>query len=330
MIIKNYEIKNFINKKNIFLIYGENQGLKEDIIKELIQSYPKENIYKYNEKSIFINIEDFYSNIFSQSFFEKKKAIIINEATEKIKEEIETILEKNIKDITLILVSKILEKKSRLRNLFEKEKDLVCVPVYKDDNRTLLNIAYNFFKTKKINISTESINLIVERASEDRKNLKNELIKLENFIGERKKIDVEDLIKLTNLAENHAINKVVDLSLAKNTKQTIQVLNENIFSTDDVIILIRSFLLKSKRLLKLSKELERNGNIEQVISLTKPPIFWKDKDIIKRQMKIWTKKKLIELIQNINKVEIQLKKNTNSSINIIQDFIIEQSSKPNN
>ena len=187
MIVKNFELKNFINKKKLFLIYGENEGLKEDLILEFSKDYSKENTFNYSEKEIFLNLENFYNNIFSQSFFEKKKLIIVNNASEKIKGEIELILTKNIEDITLIFLSNILEKKSRLRNLFEKDKNLICVAVYKDDHRVLFNLANSFFKSKKIDISTESINLIIERSSEDRKHLRNELKKIDCFIGNKKK-----------------------------------------------------------------------------------------------------------------------------------------------
>jgi len=257
----------------------------------------------------------------------KSKLIIVNNATDKIRGEIELILPKNIEDVTLVFLSNILEKKSKLRNLFEKDENLICVAVYKDDHRVLFNLANSFFKSKKIDISTESINLIIERSSEDRKNLKNELKKIDCFIGNRKKIDFDDLIKLTNLSENHSINKIVDISLAKNTRKTLRVLNENIFSTEDIIIIIRSFLIKSKRLLRLTTELEKNKNIDQVISASKPPIFWKDKDVVKKQLRIWNKESTIALIQNINEVELQLKKNAGSSLNIIQNFIIEKSLK---
>ena len=327
MIVKNFDLKNFYKKKNIFLIYGENEGLKEDLILKFSNNYIKESIFKYSEKEVLLNLEDFYNNIFSQSFFEKKKLIIVNNATDKIRGEIELILPKNIEDVTLVFLSNILEKKSKLRNLFEKDENLICVAVYKDDHRVLFNLANSFFKSKKIDISTESINLIIERSSEDRKNLKNELKKIDCFIGNRKKIDFDDLIKLTNLSENHSINKIVDISLAKNTRKTLRVLNENIFSTEDIIIIIRSFLIKSKRLLRLTTELEKNKNIDQVISASKPPIFWKDKDVVKKQLRIWNKESTIALIQNINEVELQLKKNAGSSLNIIQNFIIEKSLK---
>jgi len=330
MIIKNYEIKKFINENRIFLIYGENEGLKEDIILDIESKYSKESITKYTEKEIRDNLDNFYNDILSQSFFETKKLIVINNVTDKLKNEIEIILSKNINDVSIVLISKNLEKKSKLRNFFEKDKNLICIPVYKDDHRTLLNIANTFFKQKKIIISTESLNLIIERSSEDRKNLKNELYKIESFIGDKKKINISDLEKLTNLAENHSINKMVDLSLAKNTKQTLRALNENILSTEDVIIIIRSYLIKAKRLLKLTEELEKYKDIDQVVSTFKPPVFWKDKDIVKRQMTLWTKDKVKILIKNINNIELLLKKNTNSSLNILRNFIIEQSSTSNN
>ena len=145
MIIKDFEIKKFINKKKIFLIYGVNEGLKEDLISEIFQAVPKENITKYEEKEVLNNSENFYNEILSGSFFEDQKIILINNISDKFKNEIEIIISKKINDITLILISNILEKKSKIRNLFEKEPELICIPVYKDDNRTLLNIGYSFF-----------------------------------------------------------------------------------------------------------------------------------------------------------------------------------------
>ena len=330
MIIKSFEVKKKLDGNNFFLIYGENQGLKDEIVSEISKNFEKESIFKYVEKNIFQNLDDFYNNILSSSFFVKKKLIIIDNSSDKIKSEIETILEKNINDITLILLSNILDKKSKLRTFFEKEKKTICIPVYKDDNRTLFNIAIAFFRSKKINISPESINLIVERASDDRKNLKNELIKIESFIGTNKQIDIKEIVKLTNLSENHNINKIVDLSLARSKKLTLQALNENIFSTEDIIIMVRSFLTKSKRLIKLNEEYEKNQNLDQVIALSKPPIFWKDKEIVKRQMKFWSKKNLIELIKKINSLEKKVKTNSSTALNILQDFVIEQSSKTSN
>ncbi len=329
MIVKSFEIKKHIDKK-LYLIYGENQGLIEDIISEINKNFSKESIINYNEKEVLNNIEPFYNSLFSHSFFENEKLIIINDITDKFYNKIQEILQKKINDITLILISKSLDKRSKIRSLFEKEKELICIPVYKDDTRTLLNFGYSFFKSRKINISTESINLIVERSSEDRKNLRNELEKIATFYESEKKLNLEDIIKLTNLSENYSINKIVDFSLARETKQTLRALNENIFSTEDVIIIIRTFLIKSKRLLKLTKEFEKSNNIDQTILNSKPPIFWKDKDIVKKQLKIWKHDGVKKLIENINNTELQIKKNGESSINLIKNFIIEQSIQTNN
>ena len=118
--------------------------------------------------------------------------------------------------------------------------------------------------------------------------------------------------------------------LAKNSRLTLRALNENIFSQEDNMIIIRSFLSKAKRLLKLVEDFEKTQNIDVTLSNAKPPVFWKDKDITKKQIKIWTTNKLELLIKNINHIEILIKKNTEISKNIIQDFIIELSTKANN
>ncbi len=131
MIIKTFEInKKKFDKENFFLIYGENEGHKNEIIKFLKKNFNR-NIEKFDEAQILSNNELFYEKIFNQSLFEKEKIIIVNRCSEKIYEVIESILEKNISDTRIILNANILEKKSKLRNLFEKEKELIVIPTYK-------------------------------------------------------------------------------------------------------------------------------------------------------------------------------------------------------
>ena len=330
MIIKSYEINKInLKKNNVYLLYGENEGFKNKVIDDTFKKFSK-NIYKYDEKEILNNKENFFNKILSKSFFETEKLIIILRSTDKIVNIIEEIIEKNIEDTKIILLANILEKKSKLRMLFEKNKNIVCVPFYADNFQTLNNIANTYFREKKIPISQETINILVARSRGDRLNLNNEIIKIENFTKSKKIINVDDILKLTNLAENYSVNELVDSCLAKNSKKTINILNENNYSTEDCILIIKTFLIKAKRLNKLKSQTKENENIDQLITSFKPPIFWKDKEIIKEQVKNWTLKKVENLIYKINEIELLIKKNSSNSINILFDFIITQSNKTNN
>ena len=330
MIIKSYEINKInLKKNNVYLLYGENEGFKNKVIDDTFKKFSK-NIYKYDEKEILNNKENFFNKILSKSFFETEKLIIILRSTDKIVNIIEEIIEKKIEDTKIILLANILEKKSKLRMLFEKNKNIVCVPFYADNFQTLNNIANTYFREKKIPISQETINILVARARGDRLNLNNEITKIENFTKSKKIINVDDILKLTNLAENYSVNELVDSCLAKNSKKTINILNENNYSTEDCILIIKTFLIKAKRLNKLKSQTKENENIDQLITSFKPPIFWKDKEIIKEQVKNWTLKKVENLIYKINEIELLIKKNSSNSINILFDFIITQSNKTNN
>ena len=325
MIIKSFELAKIDLKNNLFfLLYGGNEGHKKQVIEENFKKFYNENIYIYEENEIIQNEESFFSNILSQSFFEKEKLIIINRATDKILNIIEEIIEKNIKELIIVLNAGILEKKSKLRTFFEKNKKTICIPFYEDNNQTLTGIVNTFFRSNKIPISQQSINLIVQRCRGDRQNLKNELEKVKSFISDKSKIEIKDLLKLTNLAENYSVSELIDSCLAKNKKKTINILNENNYSLEDCILIIRTFLIKSKRLLKLSEMMKTKKDIDSIIASFKPPIFWKDKEIIKLQMKSWTYDNLENLIYKINETELLIKKNSNSSINILSNFIIEQ------
>ena len=331
MIIKSFELTKIDLKKNsFFLFYGENTGHKKQVIDEKFKKFFKDNIYFYEESEIIKNEENFFNEILSKSFFESEKLIIITRVTDKIKNIIEEILEKKIEGVIIILNAGTLEKKSKLRALFEKNKDTVCIPFYEDNNQTLSSIIIKFFRDNKIPISQQSINLIIQRCRGDRLNLKNELEKIQSFTKNKIKIDIKDIIKLTNLSENYSAGELIDSCLSKNKKKTINILNENNYSLDDCILIIRTFLIKSKRLLKLSEMEKNQGNIDAVIASFKPQIFWKDKEIVKIQVKNWSHFNLENLIFKINDTELLIKKNSSAAINILSDFIIEQTTIASN
>jgi len=324
MIIKSFEISK-INPSlnNLFLFYGKNEGFKNEVTKNIIKN--KNDILNYEEKEILENEDNFIENLLTKSLFDEKKIIIIKRSTDKILGIIEDLCSKKIEDIIIILNADNLEKKSKLRSFFEKDKKLVCVPFYPDNEQTLTKLAYNFFKNKKISISQANINLIINKCNGDREVLIKELTKIEYYSKNGNKISSENIIKLTNLSENHSVAELVDNCLAKNKKKIINILNENNFNNEDCILIARSFLNKSKKILQLSKEFEKNKNIELTISSAKPPIFWKDKEITKQQLNQWKPEHIKKLIYKLCEIELLIKKNLNNSIHLITDFILEQS-----
>tara|TARA_B100000700_G_scaffold302857_1_gene373723 strand:- start:2310 stop:3290 length:981 start_codon:yes stop_codon:yes gene_type:complete len=325
MIVKTFELSKKENLNNsIFLLYGVNEGFKNQIIERYFIEGFKGNIERYEENEI-LNNDDFISSLMNKSLFDNEKLIIISRLSDKILKIIEIILEKKISGIKLILNSKSLDKKSKLRNFFEKSKGLVCIPFYEDDKKTLISLANSFFQSKKILISYEAINALIDKCNGDRKNLYNELNKLSLYVGERKKINIEDVNILTNLSENFSISELIDNCLTKNSSRTAKILNENNFSTDDSIMIIRSLLSKSKRILSLKKDFPNSSSLEQNISAYKPPIFWKEKDIVKKQLQKWSIDETEKLIFKISDIELFAKKNQENSINIVSDFILDTS-----
>ena len=325
MIIKTFELnKKRFDKQDFFLIYGENEGLKKEVIENLKKNL-NGNIENYDEAQIISNSELFYEKIFNQSLFVKEKIIIINRCSEKIFDLIENILEKEISNIKIILNANILEKKSKLRNLFEKNKELITVPTYKDTSIILAEIAKKFFNNYKVSISQETINLLVSRCNGDRGHLKSELDKILIYMNDKKSINLEEIYKLTNLTENFSINELVDTSLSKHSRKTSEIINESNYKSEDSILILRTFLQKAKRLLSLYEQRNGNANFDSLINNFKPPIFWKDKPIVKRQLECWSKSQIKDLITNINKTEIFLKKNSSVSLMLIFNFIYETS-----
>ena len=329
MIIKSFEINKInFNQNKLVLFYGKNEGFKNEAINNLIKD--KDEITKYEEKEVLENINDFIESILSKSLFESEKIIIIKRVTDKILKIIDEIDAKNIEDIKIILNADNLEKKSKLRSLFEMDKKYICVPFYPDTDQTLSKLTYDFLKKKNISISPSNINLIVSKCNGDREILLNELNKIEYFSKNGKKITAENIAKLTNLIENYGISELIDNCLAKNKKKIVNILNENNFNNEDCILITRTFLNKAKKILKLSSEFQNNKNIDLTISSAKPPIFWKDKEITKQQIYKWTPENIKQLIYKLSEIELLIKKNINNSINLITDFILYQASSNTN
>ena len=323
MILKSYET----NKKNIqnyrfFLLYGDNEGLKEEL-SDIINNCFEGSKFKYEESEIIKNKDQFNNSIRNKSLFESKKIVAISRCSEKISETIYDIIEDNIKDIIIIINCGILEKKSKLRNFFEKSKISIIIPTYKDTSQSLINIATKFFNERKISLSHETINLLVNRSNGDRGNLKSELDKISNYIVDKKTISLKEIYTLTNLSENYSASELADSSLSKNKKKTIEILNENNYATEDCFLILRIFLQKIKKIINLLEIKKNERDIDKIISQYKPPIFWKDKPIIKKQMSLWTDKKLYELITKINLLEVNIKMNNSISIILMQNFIYE-------
>jgi len=321
MIIKSFEFEK-IKSKNYksILLYGVNQGLKDELIKSAILKDFSGEILKYDESEVIEKSEIILESFLNGSLFDDQKLILISRCSNKIYPFIEKFLEKEISQAMIVLNSENLDKKSKLRALYEKSKDLICVPFYEDNQQSLSIFANKYLQNKNIKLSREILNLVIERSQGDRGNLKNELHKIENLSLSKKNISNEDIINITNLAENYTVFELVDNYLAKNQKKVSKIINENNFVNDDSIIILRTLLSRSKRLLKLKNMQNVNKSIDDAIAVYKPPIFWKEKDIVKQQMSNWSEDEVKKKIFEISNLEILIKKNS-SSINLVSDLI---------
>lgn len=322
MIIKSFEIDKIdISKSKLFVIYGENEGLKNELILKIKKKYNGKEI-KYEEEQILKNKNAFFSEIRNKSLFEEKKILIIERCSEKISETILEINQDSLDDV-IILKFNVLEKKSKLRNFIEKSDFAVITPTYKDNSHSLINIAKGFFLKEKISVSYETLNLLVNRCNGDRGYLKNELEKVSNFLTGKKVLSMKEISILTNLSENYSASELVDASLSKNLKRTQEILDENNYTQEDTYFILRVFLQKTKKILNLLENIKNENDIEKVISQHKPPIFWKDKPVVKKQLKLWTYKKIHNLIKKINDTELKIKENNTIGIILVKNFIYE-------
>ena len=337
MIIKSYEVERQIFsllKYNLFLIYGENNGLKKDIAAIIKNYFKKENsnieLLNTYENDILENTENFYNSIYSGSLFSDKKIITINTGTDKLTKIIENILEKKNKSVLLIIFATVLEKKSKLRNLFEKQNSTICIPCYLDNMRDLENIAKNELKKNNITLPREAINFLVEKSNQDRDNIKNEIEKIKSYAYTKKELELWEIKSIINFSGEYKSDNLINECLSGNTPQFKKILSELYLNTVNQIFLLRILSSKTQRLLKM-KELEKNyKSVDELINNSKPIIFWQEKPIIKKQLSIWNLNDLKKIIYEINNIEILCKKKPQLSRMAAFDFFSRICIKANN
>ena len=337
MIIKSYEIrknKSNLQKNNFFLLYGENLGLKKDIKSLIISDLKEKNseieILSLYESEILDHEENFYNLAYMGSLFGNIKIITIYGGTDKILKKINDIYDKHPENLFLIIFSEILEKKSKLRNFFEKSDKAISVACYLDNEKDLATIAQSELKKNNIILSREAINLLIEKSNSDRDNLRNEIEKIKSYSLNKKKIEVEEIKSLINFSGDYKSDTLINECLCGNIMQYKKIISELYISAVNQILLLRILSSKIHRLLRIKEQENKSNNLDNLIDNSKPTIFWKEKPIIKKQLTIWSLNELKNIISNVNNTELLCKKNPQISNSIFSNFFAKICKKANN
>jgi DNA polymerase-3 subunit delta len=323
MIVKSFHLSNVnVYDFNYYLFYGENEGHKNELINEIFKKKIKGDMFNYEESWILINKDEFLTDLFNKSFFENDKLIIINRATDKILELIEEIFKKEPEGIKCILNAHILDKRSKLRSFFEKEKKIIISAFYNDNEISIKNYVFNFLKKNDLRLSNEIINLLIEKTNSNRQILKNELEKLKNLIITKKKINPVDIAKLVKNSDGDNFFELIDFFLLKDKNRLQKILNEINLSSDNTINIVRILLLRIKKLIRIKEIIKSNNqDIEKILNSYKPPIFWKEKEIIKKQIDINSLDNLNEFTKIIFNLEKIIKKYPDNALKFMLNFL---------
>ena len=308
MILKSYLIENNINNLDNFdsvLIYGENMGLKDDF-KELIKvKYKDAEIINIFQDEIVKNNDLLFNELSNDSLFSDFKIILLQEISDKIFTKIENFLEKKIVNTKIFIFSNLLDKKSKLRNLFEKDKGLASIPCYQDNHISLSNYIKRSLKDFS-GLTPEIINLIVENSGMERKIVKNELEKIKSlFLG--KNIDLDNCRELLNFRYSSSFEEIRDATLTGNKIKVNKLIGEIEFIPDNTIFYLAQLASRISRLAELQNINKSKNNIDKTIEEYKPKIFWKDKPVFKDQMNKLSYIKLNNILQKVGEAEKLIK-----------------------
>ena len=223
-----------------------------------------------------------------------------------------------------------MEKKSKLRDFFEKNNKVICVPCYLDNERDLEQIANLELKKNNIFLSREIINLLIEKSNFDRNNLRNEIEKIISYSLNKKKIELDEIKHLINFSGEYKSDILVNECLCGNIFQFKKIVSELYVNTINQILILRILSNKIHRLVKIKEESKNLDNVDTLINTLKPAIFWKEKSLVKKQLSIWNLGELKKLIDDINNTELLCKKNPQISNGIFFNFFSQICKKASN
>jgi DNA polymerase-3 subunit delta len=329
MIVKSFSA-NFkeLLKKNFTLLYGENISLIFEIEQKIIKEAKNNNglvVKKYQEEYFLQNKDVFEQFINSESLFGDQELVIISESTDKILEIFDnTIASTNNKKI--IFLSSLLTKRSKLRNLAETETDFNCIACYDDTPVQLQSILLQKLKDNKISVSREFLNSIFEVNSLNRQDINDAITKIQ-LIQSTSNIKEENLKNIFYSSSHNDNFEIINFCLLGDKKNINKVLSNIYIQGINFNEILAALKYKVNKLIEISVSNTSDLNVNQLVENYKPPIFWKEKNMVKEQLRRWTNGELNKLMEIIYETEINCKKNYEISNTILQQFIVSTSNK---
>ena len=311
MILKSYIVEKdigILEQYHATLVYGENEGIKTDIKAKLKNSNQGYEIFNFFEEEVLKNKNILIDIIINESLFSEKKIIFIHNASDKIYNEIVECIDKNKLNIKIFIFSENLDKKSKLRNLFEKTKNLAVFACYKDNDKTLINYINTELAGFK-GLTGEMVNLIMTNSDYDRQIIHDELIKIKGFFV-KKLINQEYLLEILNIKNDTSFEEIRDSALRGQAKKVNKLLSEIDIQQEDSFYYLNSLNYRILKLLEIQKISKTINNYEKTLENLKPAIFWKDKPIYLEQLRKWNLRTLNKISSEIGEAEILMKKNS--------------------
>tara|TARA_B100000965_G_C19567464_1_gene747486 strand:+ start:735 stop:1745 length:1011 start_codon:yes stop_codon:yes gene_type:complete len=331
MILKSYIIEKsteLLDQYKSILMYGENEGIKDDIKIKIKERKKNAEIINLFEEEIIKDKDILFNHINNSSLFNSEKLIFLHEITDKVFSQISETLDREIKDVNIYIFSNILEKRSKLRNYFEKEKGLGVIACYEDNERTLSNYIITQLKGHE-GLTQEIVNIIISNSNLNRKIIKNEITKVKNCFF-KKKINKEELEELLNIKSSNSFSQVRDASFLGDKIRVNKLMGEVEIMDEDVFFYLNQINMRTNKLLEIQNINGETKDDELALDTLKPKIFWKDKPIYLLQLKKWNKRKLQSILKQIYKIELLMKSSQAKNDLIIKNLLIEICNKASN
>ena len=323
MILKSYIIEKnveLLNNYQATLLYGENNGLKEDIKLKIKNLNKNAEIISFFEEEILKKKNVLYENFINESLFNEHKIFLIEQATDKIFDIIAEILETKKNNVKIYIFSEILDKKSKLRNFFEKDKTLAVFPCYEDNERTLIEYINKELKGFK-GVTGELVNIIIGNSGSNRRIIQNEIVKIKIFFVD-KLINKKDLLEILNIIVNSDFEEIRDNALIGKKNRINKLLSEVELLSDDSFYYLNNLNYRIQKLIEIQRINETFNNHEKSLENIKPPVFWKDKPVYLLQLKKWDISRLDRLATKIGNTELLMKSQSHLRNDVIMKNLI--------
>ncbi|MGY8985081.1 MAG: DNA polymerase III subunit delta [Sphingomonadales bacterium] len=316
-----FEVKGHLTKLNDqysgVLIYGPDEGLVRErahrISKQVVEDLSDPfNVVRPSLSQVIEEPSILLDELLSLSMVGGRRLVRLDGAEDKAYQGLEQALsgipkdgEKNL----LVVTAGNLKPSSKIRKLFEGLEIAVTIACYADSSKDVEELIIEVLGANNLKADPQAISFLLNNLGSDRLISRSELEKIVLYAGDRidRVIKLEDVITLIGDSATLTLNDIASATTGGDLKRLDQLLERAQSQGENAIAIIRALSRRLQQFHLVKGLIEAGQPIDSAIGKLRPPLFFKEKDIFRNQLFLWSSQKLGKALLLLSDAELGCK-----------------------